>query len=126
VGVHAAPLRADIIVAWEAGSEAEIESTIQVISVELDFVATKSASGKAGFKVPFVSAEPGDAGMATAVEPNRDDYVDGRPSCHLRCASRASRPPPARRTDRGQIDSDPKCCAALEQNAVDRSGSSPR
>jgi hypothetical protein len=55
-------LRADLIAAMNKGAGESIQFPVEKMTVELDVVATKSADGKAGFKVPIVEVELGGGG----------------------------------------------------------------
>jgi hypothetical protein len=52
-------LRAELLAAQRDPSRQGIQFPIQSITIELRVAATRSADGKAGFKVPFVNAELG-------------------------------------------------------------------
>ncbi|MBO8199374.1 trypco2 family protein [Streptomyces smyrnaeus] len=52
-------LRAELLAAQRDPSHQDIQFPIQNITIELQVAATRSADGKAGFKVPFVNAELG-------------------------------------------------------------------
>ncbi len=54
-------LRADLLRARAAGARSEIQLPVESMTVELKVAATRSADGKAGFKVPFVNLELGGA-----------------------------------------------------------------
>ena len=52
-------LRTQLLAARAAGADAEIQFPIQSMTLVLQVVATRSADGKAGFRVPVVNAEIG-------------------------------------------------------------------
>lgn len=52
-------LRAELLAAQHDPAHQDIQFPIQSITIELKVAATRSADGKAGFKVPFVNAELG-------------------------------------------------------------------
>ncbi|WP_406448829.1 hypothetical protein OH768_00455 [Streptomyces sp. NBC_01622] len=52
-------LRAELLAAQRDPSHQDIQFPIQSITIELKVAATRSADGKAGFKIPFVNAELG-------------------------------------------------------------------
>jgi hypothetical protein len=62
LAVAIALLRDDLLRARESGAGSSIQLPIESLTVELKVVATKSADGKAGFKVPFVNVELGGSG----------------------------------------------------------------
>lgn len=62
LAIAIALLRDDLLAAQAAAAGSAIQLPIESMSVELKIVATKSADGKAGFKVPIVSAELGASG----------------------------------------------------------------
>jgi hypothetical protein len=55
-------LRADLVTAIRKGAAQPVQFPIAKLTVELQVVATRSADGKAGFKVPVVSVELGGSG----------------------------------------------------------------
>jgi hypothetical protein len=55
-------LRDDLLAAREAGAGSEIQLPVDSLTVELKVGATRSADGKAGFRVPVVNAELGATG----------------------------------------------------------------
>ena len=55
-------LRDDLLAAREAGAGSEIQLPVESLTVELKVGATRSAEGKAGFRVPIVNAELGSTG----------------------------------------------------------------
>jgi hypothetical protein len=55
-------LRDDLLTARVAGAASDIQLPVESLTVELKVVATKSADGKAGFKVPIINAELGASG----------------------------------------------------------------
>jgi hypothetical protein len=57
-------LRAELLEAQEKASQSKIQFPIRSLTFELKVVATRSANGKAGFRVPFVNAELGAATQA--------------------------------------------------------------
>jgi hypothetical protein len=52
-------LREDLLEAWQAGADAEIQFPVDSLTVELKVVATKGVDGKAGFKIPIIQTELG-------------------------------------------------------------------
>jgi Trypsin-co-occurring domain 2 len=52
-------LRDDLLKARAAGGSSEIQLPVESMTVELTVTATRSANGKAGFKVPIVELELG-------------------------------------------------------------------
>ena len=54
-----AALRSDLLAARAAGAGAEVQLPLESMTVVLHVAATRTADGKAGFKVPFVNAELG-------------------------------------------------------------------
>ncbi len=54
-----AVLRSELLLARAAGGGADIQLPVESMTVALQVVATRTADGKAGFKVPFVNAELG-------------------------------------------------------------------
>lgn len=54
-----ADLRDELLAARTAGARADIQLPVESMTVTLHVVATRTADGKAGFKVPFVNAELG-------------------------------------------------------------------
>ena len=57
-----AVLRDELLRARAAGSSSEIQLPVESMTVELTVTATRSADGKAGFKVPIVNLELGGGG----------------------------------------------------------------
>jgi len=57
-----ASLRDDLLHARAAGANSEIQLPVESMTVELTVTATRSADGKAGFKVPIVELELGGGG----------------------------------------------------------------
>ncbi|MEU8889104.1 trypco2 family protein [Streptomyces sp. NPDC048442] len=55
-------LRDDLLAARKAGAGSEIQLPVESLTVELKVGATRSAEGKAGFRVPVVNAELGGSG----------------------------------------------------------------
>jgi len=55
-------LRAEILAAERNSAGAEVRFPIQTLTIELKVGLTKTADGKAGFRVPFVGAEIGHVG----------------------------------------------------------------
>jgi hypothetical protein len=55
-------LRDALLEARAAGGNSPIQLPVQSMTVELTVTATRSADGKAGFKVPFVNVELGGSG----------------------------------------------------------------
>lgn len=55
-------LRDALLRARAAGADAEIQLPVESMTVELAVTATRSAEGKAGFKVPVVDLEVGGGG----------------------------------------------------------------
>jgi hypothetical protein len=54
-----ADLRSELLEARAAGAGADIQLPVESMTVTLHVVATRTADGKAGFKVPLVNAELG-------------------------------------------------------------------
>ena len=54
-----ADLRGELLAARAAGAGAEIQLPVESMTVALHVVATRTAGGRAGFKVLFVNAELG-------------------------------------------------------------------
>jgi hypothetical protein len=54
-------LRDELLAAREAGGERDIQLPVESMTVDLKVVATRSADGKAGFKLPVVNVELGGA-----------------------------------------------------------------
>jgi hypothetical protein len=52
-------LRAEVLAAEQNSAGAKVQFPIQTITIEFKVGLTKTADGKAGFKVPFVGAELG-------------------------------------------------------------------
>ncbi|GAA3543911.1 hypothetical protein DMH25_03185 [Streptomyces sp. WAC 01325] len=52
-------LRAELLAAQSDPGHQDVQFPIQSITIELQVAATRSADGKAGFKVPFINAELG-------------------------------------------------------------------
>ena len=57
-----AALRDDLLEAQAAGAGSDIQLPVESMTVQLTVTATRSASGKAGFKVPVVELELGGGG----------------------------------------------------------------
>jgi hypothetical protein len=57
-----AALRDDLLKARAAGAGAEIQLPIESMTVELTVTATRTADGKAGFKIPLIQLELGGGG----------------------------------------------------------------
>ncbi|MFJ6950833.1 trypco2 family protein [Micromonospora aurantiaca (nom. illeg.)] len=57
-----AALRDDLLKARAAGAGGDIQLPVESMTVELTVTATRSADGKAGFKVPVVQLELGGGG----------------------------------------------------------------
>ena len=55
-------LRADLTAAMGKAAGKPMQFPVEKMTVELDVVATRSADGKAGFKVPIVAVELGGGG----------------------------------------------------------------
>ena len=62
LGDAIAMLREELLRARAAGSSSEIQLPVESITVKLKVTATRSANGKAGFKVPIVNLELGGGG----------------------------------------------------------------
>jgi hypothetical protein len=54
-----ANLRDELLAARAAGARADVQLPVESMTVALNAVATRTADGKAGFRVPFVNAELG-------------------------------------------------------------------
>lgn len=52
-------LRSELLEARAAGADADIQLPVESMTVALQVAATRTADGKAGFRVPFVNAELG-------------------------------------------------------------------
>jgi hypothetical protein len=52
-------LRAELLAAQRDPNREDVQFPIQSITLELRVAATRTADGKAGFKIPFVNAELG-------------------------------------------------------------------
>ena len=57
-----AMLREELLRARAAGSSSEIQLPVESMTVQLKVTATRSADGRAGFKVPIVNLELGGGG----------------------------------------------------------------
>jgi hypothetical protein len=57
-----AALRDDLLKARAEGGKSDIQLPVESMTVELTVTATRSANGKAGFKVPIVEVELGGGG----------------------------------------------------------------
>jgi hypothetical protein len=64
-------LRDDLLQARAAGATSEIQLPVESMTVELTVTATRSADGRAGFKVPFVPVEVGGTGAGSAAPGRR-------------------------------------------------------
>ena len=55
-------LRAELLAARSQGAHEQIQLPVESLTLELKVVATRTAEGKAGFRVPIVNAELGGGG----------------------------------------------------------------
>ncbi|WP_173054780.1 trypco2 family protein [Phytohabitans houttuyneae] len=72
-------LRDDLLRARAAGAGAEIQLPIESMTVELTVTATRSADGRAGFKVPLVPVELGGGGSRQRANEQKVTVVFGGP-----------------------------------------------
>jgi hypothetical protein len=66
-----AALRDDLLKARAEGGKSDIQLPVESMTVELTVTATRSANGKAGFKVPIVEVELGGVGAGSAAPGRR-------------------------------------------------------
>ena len=52
-------IRADLLASRESGEDSDVRFPVSSVTVQLQVVATKTAGGRGGFKVPFVNLELG-------------------------------------------------------------------
>ncbi|MEV4351063.1 trypco2 family protein [Actinoplanes sp. NPDC049596] len=74
-----AALRDDLLIARAAGAGSDIQLPVESMTVELAVTATRSADGKAGFKVPLVPVELGAGGSRQRANEQRVTVVFGGP-----------------------------------------------
>jgi len=72
-------LREELLTARAAGAGAEIQLPIESMTVELTVTATRSADGKAGFKVPIIDLEIGGGGNRQRAEAQKVTVHFGEP-----------------------------------------------
>ena len=72
-------LRDDLLRARAAGATSEIQLPVESMTVELTVTATRSADGRAGFKVPIVEAELGGGGSRERGTEQKVTVVFGGP-----------------------------------------------
>ena len=74
-----AALRNDLLRARETGAGAEIQLPVESMTVELTVTATRTADGRAGFKVPLVPVELGGGGSRQRANEQKVTVVFGGP-----------------------------------------------
>ncbi|WP_328654432.1 hypothetical protein OG598_11730 [Micromonospora sp. NBC_00330] len=74
-----AALRDELLEARAKGSSSDIQLPVESMTVELTVTATRSAEGKAGFKVPIVEVELGGGGSRERAEEQKVTVVFGSP-----------------------------------------------
>ncbi len=74
-----AALRDDLLAARAMGAGSEIQLPVESLTVELTVTATRSAEGKAGFKVPIVELELGGSGSRERADEQKVTVVFGTP-----------------------------------------------
>lgn len=74
-----AALRDDLLQAQAKGADSNIQLPVESMTVELAVTATRSAEGRAGFKVPIVEAELGGGGSRQRADEQRVTIVFGSP-----------------------------------------------
>jgi hypothetical protein len=72
-------LRDDLLQARAAGGRSDIQLPVESMTVELTVTATRSADGKAGFKVPIVELELGGGGSRERGSEQKVTVVFGGP-----------------------------------------------
>ncbi|GAB3852276.1 trypco2 family protein [Dactylosporangium cerinum] len=74
-----AALRDELLQARAEGSGRDIQLPVESMTVELTVTATRSAEGKAGFKVPIVELELGGGGSRQRADEQKVTVVFGGP-----------------------------------------------
>jgi len=74
-----ASLRDDLLRARAAGANSDIQLPVESMTVELTVTATRSADGRAGFKVPIVEMELGGGGSREHGSEEKVTVVFGGP-----------------------------------------------
>ncbi|MFC5001943.1 trypco2 family protein [Dactylosporangium cerinum] len=74
-----AALRDELLEARAKGAGSDIQLPVESMTVELTVTATRSAEGKAGFKVPIVEVELGGGGSRQRAEEQKVTVVFGGP-----------------------------------------------
>jgi hypothetical protein len=74
-----AALRDELLRARAAGAGSEIQLPVESMTVELTVTATRTAEGKAGFKVPIVEVELGGGGSRERADQQTVTVVFGSP-----------------------------------------------
>ena len=74
-----AMLREELFTARAAGGSSEIQLPVESMTVELTVTVTRSADGKAGFKVPIVNLELGGGGARERGSEQTMTVVFGKP-----------------------------------------------
>lgn len=72
-------LRDELLTARAAGAGADIQLPIESMTVELTVTATRTADGKAGFKVPIVALEVGGGGSRQHADAQKVTVHFGQP-----------------------------------------------
>lgn len=74
-----AALRDELLQARAKGAGSDVQLPVESMTVELTVTATRSAEGRAGFKVPIVDAELGGGGSRQRADEQRVTVVFGSP-----------------------------------------------
>ena len=74
-----AALRDELLAARAAGAGSDIQLPVESMTVELTVTATRTAEGKAGFKVPIVEVELGGGGSRERADQQTVTVVFGSP-----------------------------------------------
>lgn len=74
-----AALRDELLEARAKGAGSDIQLPVESMTVELTVTATRTAEGKAGFKVPIVEVELGGGGSRQRADEQRVTVVFGSP-----------------------------------------------
>jgi hypothetical protein len=74
-----AALRDELLKARAKGAGSDIQLPVESMTVELTVTATRSAEGKAGFKVPIVELELGGGGSRQRADEQKVTVVFGGP-----------------------------------------------